>query len=76
MAQRQSKREKKKLIYLPDGVVVDEYKWTKMLEAKNEAENAKITSFTPLELKGIQKCRTYNPTQKRTRINLRIFARK
>ena len=72
MAQRQSKREKKKLIYLPDGVVVDEYKWTKMLEAKN----AKITSFTPLELKGIQKCRTYNPTQKRTRINLRIFARK
>jgi hypothetical protein len=45
---RVSKREKKKLVYLPDGVVVDEYKWTKMLDGKK----AKIFEFKPTELAG------------------------
>jgi hypothetical protein len=35
MTERRSTREKFKLIYNPDGTVVDEYKWTKMLQSKS-----------------------------------------
>ena len=45
---RQSKRDKKKLFYLQSGIVVDELKWTKILEIKN----IKILDFIPVEIKG------------------------
>lgn len=46
----EGKREKKKLIYLADGTVVDEFKWTKIIKSKSEI----ISVFEPLNLKGHQ----------------------